>query len=264
MVISAVLTVNFFNGLNTNVWTGWVFFAVILGNVLVLIYTVSDQYLARNSRNLSLRQGVYSAIAPGWFSTPVYGNNAFLWPSAYFWFSISLTFMLAMAPRYIYKSYKFIFNPNDLDIMRWAKKVDPTRDFSRDARAGGQLDHLKPSPRSGTRSGVSSALGSAAPSRRSTFDDERPGAPSLRTASRTDMSTGLRSTHRGFGFAVEEGGPAMRRLQSNLSAPRPSQLSLHNEPGATSATKQKLSFASLRKSLKKRGPRTTSTEQERH
>jgi len=43
MVIAAVLTVNFFNGLNTNVWTGWVFFAVILGNVLVLCYTVSKQ-----------------------------------------------------------------------------------------------------------------------------------------------------------------------------------------------------------------------------
>jgi phospholipid-translocating ATPase len=41
MVIAAVLTANFFNGLNTNVWTGWVFFAVALGNVLILCYTVS-------------------------------------------------------------------------------------------------------------------------------------------------------------------------------------------------------------------------------
>ena len=184
----------------------------------------------------------------------MFGNNDFLWPSAYFWLSIILTFLLAMAPRYIYKSYKFIFNPNDLDIMRWVKKIDPNRDFSKDAYVGGQLDHLRPPP----RSGVSSALGSAAPSRRSTFDVERQGAPSLRTASRTDMSTGLRSTHRGFGFAVEEGGPAMRRLQSDLSAPRPSQSSLHHGLGA--ATKQKLSFASLRKSLKKRRPNTTSTE----
>jgi len=244
MVIAAVFTVNFFNGLNTNVWTGWVFFAVILGNVLILCYT-----------------GAYSAIAPGWFSTPVYGNNAFLWPSAYFWFSIALTFLVAIAPRYIYKSYKFIFNPNDLDILRWAKKIDPNRDFSRDARMGGQLDHLKPPQ----RSGISSAVGSVAPSRRSTFDGERPAAQSLRTASRTDMSTGLRSTHRGFGFAVEEGGPAMRRLQSNLSAPRPSQSSLHHGLGVPSTTKQKLSFASLRKSLKKRGPRTTPTDgQEKH
>lgn len=119
---------------------------------------------------------------------------------------------------------------------------------------GGHLSHLK---RPFT-SGISSALGSTAPSRRTTFDGERQGAPSLRTASRTDMSTGLRSTHRGFDFAAEEGGAAMRRLQSNLSAPRPSQTNLAHgsEPGA----KRKISFASLRKTLKKRRPRTTSTE----
>lgn len=40
MVFAAVLTVNLFNGLNTNVWTGWVFFAIILGIVLVFVYTV--------------------------------------------------------------------------------------------------------------------------------------------------------------------------------------------------------------------------------
>jgi hypothetical protein len=74
-----------------------------------------------------------------------------------------------MTPRYLYKSYKFIFNPNDLDIMRWAKKIDPHRDFAKDAHTGGHLSHLKPP----ARSGVSSALGSAAPSRRSTFDGER-------------------------------------------------------------------------------------------
>jgi len=189
----------------------------------------------------------------------VFGNNHFLWPSAYFWLCILVTFSLAIAPRYLYKSYKFIFNPNDFDIMRWAKKVDPNRDFAKDAHTGGHLLHLKPP----ATSGVSSALGSAAPSRRSTFEGERQGAPSLRTASRTDMSTGLRSTHRGFDFAVEEGGPAIRRLQSNLSPPRPSQTSLHHGLGAVA--KQKISFASLRKSLKKRRPRTTSTEgQESH
>lgn len=41
MVIAAVFTANLCNGLNTNVWTAWVFFAVFLGIVLVWIYTVS-------------------------------------------------------------------------------------------------------------------------------------------------------------------------------------------------------------------------------
>ena len=40
MVFSAVIAVSLFNGLNTNVWTGWVFFAILLGIVLLLVYTV--------------------------------------------------------------------------------------------------------------------------------------------------------------------------------------------------------------------------------
>lgn len=30
-----------FNGLNTNVWTGWVFFAVFIGIILLWLFTVS-------------------------------------------------------------------------------------------------------------------------------------------------------------------------------------------------------------------------------
>ena len=40
MVFAAVFAANFFNGLNTSAWTGWVFFSVFLGDVLVLAYTV--------------------------------------------------------------------------------------------------------------------------------------------------------------------------------------------------------------------------------
>lgn len=45
-------------------------------------------------------------------------------------------------------------------------------------------------------------------------------------ASHTDMSTGIRSTHRGFDFATEEGGVAMKRMQSNLSERRQSSKNL--------------------------------------
>jgi phospholipid-translocating ATPase len=41
MVIAAVMVVNAFNGLNTYAWTGWVFFAVLIGPVLVWLFTVS-------------------------------------------------------------------------------------------------------------------------------------------------------------------------------------------------------------------------------
>lgn len=41
MVFSAVFTANLYNGLNTSAWTGWVFFAVFIGSLLVWVYTVS-------------------------------------------------------------------------------------------------------------------------------------------------------------------------------------------------------------------------------
>ena len=48
---------------------------------------------------------------------------------------------------------------------------------------------------------------------------ERP--PAFAQASQIDMATGLRSQSRGFDFATEENGVAMRRMQSNLSGRHP-------------------------------------------
>ena len=45
MAISAVMTVDLFNGMNTHVWTGWIFFAVALGIVLIWAYTVSAYHV---------------------------------------------------------------------------------------------------------------------------------------------------------------------------------------------------------------------------
>lgn len=41
MVLSTVLAVNLFNGLNTTAWTVWVWFSVLLGIVLCWGFTVS-------------------------------------------------------------------------------------------------------------------------------------------------------------------------------------------------------------------------------
>jgi len=46
------------------------------------------------------------------------------------------------------------------------------------------------------------------------------GHPSMQ-GSHIDMSTGLRSQSRGYSFAQEENGAAMRRMQSNLSGALP-------------------------------------------
>lgn len=40
MVIITVMVANVFNGMNTHAWTGWVWFAVSFGIVLVWAYTV--------------------------------------------------------------------------------------------------------------------------------------------------------------------------------------------------------------------------------
>lgn len=40
MVIAAVMVVNAFHGISTSAWTGWVWFAVSIGVILIWIYTV--------------------------------------------------------------------------------------------------------------------------------------------------------------------------------------------------------------------------------
>jgi phospholipid-translocating ATPase len=49
MVLSTVLAVNLFNGLNTTAWTGWVWFAVLFGVVLCWGFTVSEPIARRFS-----------------------------------------------------------------------------------------------------------------------------------------------------------------------------------------------------------------------
>ncbi|KAJ7436207.1 phospholipid-translocating ATPase [Mycena latifolia] len=207
MVIAAVLSVNLFNGLNTNVWTGWVFFAVLLGIVLVWAYTA-----------------IYSIISPGWISTPVFGNDHYLFRSAYFWLCIPLTVFLALAPRYIARAWSFGVQPSDVDILRWILHEEPARDLGAAASTdGGHAPGLAALKRAASRASSRSSLPRGVPAGASAVD--------LRSASRTDMATGLRSVHRGFDFATEENGVAMRRMQSNLSEVRQStrNLALHDE-----------------------------------
>ena len=68
MAVIAVITANLYNGFNTFSWNWFVLGGVLVGPVLILCYTA-----------------VYAAIKPGWIWTVVYGNNTFLWPSAYWW-----------------------------------------------------------------------------------------------------------------------------------------------------------------------------------
>ncbi|THH28398.1 hypothetical protein EUX98_g5794 [Antrodiella citrinella] len=175
MAIAAAMVATLFVGINISTWTSWVFWALGIEIAFIWVYTA-----------------VYSAITPSWFTTPIYGNNHYLFLSAYFWLGILFVIPLALMPRVAAKVYKFIFFPSDIDRVRYLHKLDPNRDFTRDQQNGG-LKNLQRSPSSIRR-------------QRTSF-----------VGSRTDMSTGMRSVSHGFDFAQEDSGPALRRLQSNLS-----------------------------------------------
>jgi len=191
MVISTAIAANLFNGLNTKVWTAWVFFSVFIGIVLIWVFTA-----------------IYSIISPGWFSTDIYGNDHFLFRSPIFWFGILITFLLALLPRYLYMAWSFGFHPNDLDILNWNYKLKPNMDLIHEAYLrDGEKEAARPpitptTPHSATTTGPL-------------------GRPSMH-ASQIDMSTGMRSQSRGYDFAQEENGVAIRRMQSNLSGVSPS------------------------------------------
>lgn len=99
----------------------------------------------------------------------------------------------------IAKAYKFIFNPSDIDRVRYLHKLNPEHDFTRDREQGG-VEYIKRS--------VSTSRGV----RRKSLIHRGP-----RMGSRTDMATGTRTQNTGFDFSMEENGVALRRLQSNLS-----------------------------------------------
>ncbi|KAK0493628.1 phospholipid-translocating ATPase [Armillaria luteobubalina] len=203
MVLAAVIVVNLFVGMNTNVWTGWVFFAVLIGIILVWLYT--------------------------FFHDPI--SSILLFRSALFWLSLPITVCLSLAPRYIAKAWKFGFAPDDIDILRYIRKVYPGRDLrSTHHEEGIGLQAMKRpvygddalSRQKSRSSHPSMVAGPSRPALHSTVD--------TRSASRTDMSTGIRSVHRGFGFATEEGGVAMSRIQSHLSEKRTSSRNLTEFP----------------------------------
>lgn len=172
--------------------------------------------------------------------TFVWGNNIFLFESAYFWLCVPLVVCLSLTPRYVAKAWKFGYAPDDIDIVRYIRKTQPDRDLARDPQSRGTLAAMA-RPLSQTESLASFA-----------------GRPSLdiRASSRTDMSTGMRSVHRGFDFSTEENGVAIRRMQSNLSERRQSSRNLpstHGSPGRRIANLGHV-FSVRRNFLRRKGP----------
>ena len=235
MVFSAVFTANLFNGLNTTAWTAWVFFAVFIGSILLWLYTVRKSSEFENCLPELIDQVIYNAISPGWFVTPVWGNNVYLFTSAYFWLCLPLTIFLSLLPRYVYKAYRFGFNPDDVDILRYVRKTQPDLDIGHYVKTGSPLAALRgPRLSSVTSHSRRESTGHAD----SYVSLPRP-SMDFRSASRTDMSTGIRSIHRGFDFSTEENGVAIRRMQTNLSERRVSSKNLATSPTSADAGPQR-------------------------
>ncbi|CAK5275664.1 unnamed protein product [Mycena citricolor] len=217
MALSAILVANFYTGLTATAWTFWIFFALAFGLCVSWGFTA-----------------IYSLVRPGYAVTALYGNYHFLFTSAAFWLSIPLTFFLAFTPRFLIKAWNFGYNPNDIDMLRWMHIQDPERDLS---ELTIRPSALKPRPAS---------MASRRTSRTGSITTiERPRmSVDMRSASRTDMSTGLVSVDRGFDFATEERGPMIQRMQTNLSEKRMSNMHL---PLNKEKTKGRMS---IRKGLK--------------
>ncbi|KAJ7228736.1 hypothetical protein GGX14DRAFT_414568 [Mycena pura] len=235
MALSAVLVANMYTALTSTAWTFWLFFALAFGICIVFGFTA-----------------IYSIISPGYAVTVLYGNDHFVLRSAYFWLCLLLTFFLAFTPRYLIKAWGFGYNPSDIDIVRWMSIKEPHRDLSN--LRGRALGALRPSRRTSFAASRTSRRTSRTGS---VMTLERPRASiDMRSASRTDMATGLVSLHRGFDFATEENGVQMRRMQSNLSEQR---ISNRNLALPDTGLKGKLSLRRGLKSLTRRRGHSTET-----
>lgn len=177
-------------------------------------------------------QAIYNIIAPGWFVTPVYGNNHFIFESAFYWFSIPITVLLALLPRYLYKALKMGYFPDDIDIIRYMRKFNPGTDLRQES-----FEDLDYHPLSQLRRQESVASRRTGRESMTSLPAQPRPSGDFRGASRTDMSTGITSQHRGFDFSMEEGGVAIQRMQTNLSERRLSRQSL---PRDNTPTKTRL------------------------
>jgi phospholipid-translocating ATPase len=218
MALAGTIVANFYTGFNSTAWTAWLFFAVSIGLIVEWLYTVSITRFSCLFFRLTIVQVIYSALSPSFTSTQVYGNNDFLFPSAYFWLSLPLTLFLSLAPRYLIKAWQFTYYPGDLETFQYLQAKYPNQDLSR-------FSGSEPEPALAAlrrRSTLASRRSSRASSMVVSLERQstRASVVDVRMRSRTDMSTGLVSVDRGFDFVTEEHGVEMRRVQTNLSEKR--------------------------------------------
>lgn len=197
MAVAAVLAANFYNGLNTYAWNWWVLAGVLVGPVLILLYTA-----------------IYAAFPPSLIWTYVWGNNTYLWPSAYWWLGLAFTILLSLAPRYLFRYVRENYFPRDVDILRVIEARDPNHDFvhdpamphSADSKAGA----FEPVPSLPESASASPMIARRSLSRRSgagVRDSYQLAQVRTGQSLTHDMATGLSRTGTGSGYVFDEGVP---------------------------------------------------------
>ncbi|KAH9484538.1 Putative phospholipid-transporting ATPase C24B11.12c [Psilocybe cubensis] len=233
MALSGVLVANIFTGFSGTAWTWWLVFAIFIGIIIQWAFTI-----------------IYSLVSPGYAVTMLYGNYFYLFTSAYFYLAILVTFTLALTPRFMYKFWRSSFQPGDLETFQYLQKLYPHRDFSSFSRSNQPPSDLSALQRRPSRMSRRNSRASSVDTLERRFP--RP-SMDIRSASRTDMSTGLTSVDRGFDFATEENGVEMRRVQTNLSERRMSKQNILPRRSSSNKGKESVSnVLSLSKSILRR------------
>ncbi|GAA6016553.1 hypothetical protein JCM10207_002838 [Rhodosporidiobolus poonsookiae] len=226
MAVAAVLAANFYNGLNTFSWNWWVLAGVLIGPVLIVLYTA-----------------VYSAFPPSLIWTYVWGNNHYLWPSAYWWLLLLFTILLSLGPRYLYRYIAENYFPTDIDILRQMEKRDPNHDWYHDPAMPRPLaDTQGVFERTATPESASSPMinrrASMASSRRGaaaapTMQDSFPLNRVRTSMSQTyDMRTGQTRQGHGTGYVFDEGTPLDVTRYTSRGSERSQQLGNRRRSGS--------------------------------
>ena len=164
---------------------------------------------------------------------------------------------ITLLPRYLYRAWSQGYNPGDLEVLRYIRKMHPDLDVATACRLERQ-DRLSrsssrwrsPSRTSRPVSFTSAIVGTQTDHSMDRMSLDNGRILDIRLSSRTDMSTGVCSRHRGFDFVTEEGGVAIRRMQTNLSERWQSSRDLTSSAETKHSMKRKASmriFQSLRR-----------------
>ncbi|EGG00267.1 putative aminophspholipid translocase [Melampsora larici-populina 98AG31] len=208
VIVAVIIACNAFHALNQFAWNTFMTVFVLVGPVLIVLYTA-----------------VYSAFKPSFIWTTVYGNNYYLWAAPYWWFGILFTVVLCLLPGYLVKYYREMYHPTDLEILRYIDRIDPEHDYKTDP----QMPYLRELSKYDNNEGGRPMI-----RKQPTHSSLE---PSLARVERTrtsisvthDMATGQASPSgvgRGFGFDQADGvgeiavGNRLRRFNSSrLSIP---------------------------------------------